>query len=172
MKTEWILDEWLGAVCYQGKYRFFLEHTAWWIIDYPSYSPSILNSKERINDFRNGILVVDENAEEFLEAMKEAEISLDDLRRLVNKQHQFTLADEDDDRGDLDLVFLINFDEKLYVSMFFDVTYEEYVPKGWKGVFDDPLKYVRKEIQDIWEEVKRDDIAGKRQQAYLTGRQN
>lgn len=172
MKTEWILDEWLGAVCYQGKYRFFLEHTAWWILDYASYDPSSLADGEDNSYFRNGILVVDENAEEFLEAMKEAEILLDDLRRLVNKQHKITLADEDDYRGDLQLVFLVNFDEKLYVSMFFDVAYEEYVPKGWKGVFDDPLKYVPKEIQDIWEEVERDDLGGKRQQAYLTGRKN
>lgn len=172
MKTEWILDEWLGVVCYQGKYRFFLEYTAWWILDYASYDPSSLADGEDNSYFRNGILVVDENATEFLEAMKEAEISLDDLRRLINEQHQITLADEDDDRGDLHLFFWINFDEKLYVSMFFDVEYEKYVPKGWKGVFDDPLKYVPKEIQDIWEEVERDDIAGKRQQAYLTGRQN
>jgi len=170
MKTEWVLDEWLGVVCYQGKYRFFLDHATYWVLDMATCSPSSLEGDSSY--YRNGILVVDENAEEFLEAMKEAEISLDDLCRLVNKQHQFTLADEDDDRGDLHLFFLINFDEKLYVSMFFDVTYEEYVPKGWKGVFDDPLKYVPKEIQDIWEEVERDDLAGKRQQAYLTGRQN
>lgn len=166
MKTEWILDEWLGAVCYQGKYRFFLEHNAWWILDYASYDPSSLTDSENNSYFRNGILVVDENAEEFLEAMKEAEISLDDLRHLVNKQHQITLADEDDYRGDLHLFFLVNFDEKLYVSMFFDTTYEEYVPKGWKGIFGDPLKYVPKEIQGIWEEVERDDIAGKRQKAH------
>jgi len=172
MKTEWVLDEWLGAVCYQGKYRFFLEHTAWWILDYASYDPSFLADGEDNSYFRNGILVVDENAEEFLEAMKGAEISLEDLRRLVNQQHKITLADEDDYRGDLQLVFFVNFDEKLYVSMFFDVTYEEYVPRGWKGVFDDPLKYVPKEVKNIWEEVECDDVAGKRHQAYLTGRQN
>lgn len=170
MKTVWKLDEWLGIVFYQGKYRFFLEYTAWWILDYATYDPSSLTDNEDNSYYRNGILVVDENPQEFLEAMKSAKISIDNLRRLVNEQHRIVLADEDDYRGDLHLVFLINFDEKLYVSMFADVGYEEYVPKGWKGVFDDPLKYLPEETKSIWKEVEKDDIATKRHNAHLKER--
>ncbi len=167
MKTEWKLDDWLGAICYQGKYRFFLEHATYWVLDMIACSPS---SKENSSYYRNGILVVDENPEEFLEAMQESEISLEDLRVLIDKQHKIVLADEDDYRGDLHLTFLVDFDKKLYVSMFFDVGYEEYVPQDWKGIYDDPLKYVPEEIRDIWQEVESDSIAEKRHQADLAER--
>lgn len=168
MKTEWKLDEWLAVVCYQGKYRFFLDDATYWVLDMATCSPS--SKQSDVSHYRDGILVVDENAGEFLQAIKDSEISIGKLQQLVNQQHQTVLADEDDYRGDLHLFFLINFDEKLYVSMFADVGYEEYVPKGWKGIFDDPLKYLPEEIQSIWKEVEKDDIDGKRHNAHLKER--
>jgi hypothetical protein len=146
-------DERLGLVIIEGNQRFFLEHDAWWILDYQRYSPSIIDSETRTTDFRNGILLVDENnAEKFLEVMKDSEVLAKDVRRLILEARELMETDEDEE--EFVLMFLIDFDKKLYVNGFFDFLvqpYEEFVPKGWTGILDNPLKYVSDDIKSLWE---------------------
>jgi hypothetical protein len=47
-------------------------------------------------------------------------------------------------------IFLIDFANHRYVSWFFDINYEEYIPTGWEGVFDNPLNYLSDEAKTIW----------------------
>jgi hypothetical protein len=153
MKTDRNYDEQLGLVIYQNKSMFFSEDDSWWILDYASYSPSISESENRQKYFRNGMLLVDEtNAEEFLEVMKESEMLPEEVRRLVLESRELMKTDEDED--DFLLIFLVDFDKKLYVSGYFDFhvrPYEEFVPKGWTGILDNPVKYVGDDIKSLWE---------------------
>jgi hypothetical protein len=144
-------DEQLGLVIYKSKLRFFLENDAWWILDYASRDPESIN--EDNSYYRNGMLLVDEtNAEESLEVMKESEMLPEDVRRLVLESRELMKTDEDED--EFVLMFLVDFDKKLYVSGYFDFhvrPYEEFVPKGWTGILDNPVKYVGDDIKSLWE---------------------
>jgi hypothetical protein len=134
MKTSVDYDEFLGVVKYQGEFRYLIDMVAWWIMDYATYDPRILTAAHR-DEFRGGVTVVDnDTAEDFLRALADQEITREDLKKL--------LAEKKDPEDEVRLTFLIDFDQRLYVSMFFDIGLEDYVPKGWKGIYDDPLKYI------------------------------
>lgn len=140
--TERIKDGYvLGVVLYQNTLIMYMAPSAWFVMDYPKYDPSIIASKERSSDFRDGVLLVDDStAEAYLKAMQADTISLEELR-----------AEFPGHKDALQPIFLIDFDGRRYISWYFDIDYEEYVPSGWEGVFDNPLNHLPDEVKVIWE---------------------
>lgn len=137
-------DELIGAVKHKSQWRFFAGTIAEWNLDYASYDPGYDPSKSSYL-FRGGLLTVDETkADAFCIAMSEHELSHDDVRSLVAEKGAEKVP----------LTVVVNFDEKLFVNGFYDLAIEEYVPTGWRGVFDDPLKYVPDEVRAIWQPLQ------------------
>ena len=131
-------DQLLGVIRLNNKYSFFTGGTADWNMDYKKYDPSY-NPAEWTYVFRNNILQVDENnAQQYCETMDKvsAEIVIDTIRQLG--------------ASEVILYFLIDFDNKLYINYYFDLSLEDYVPVGWKGLFDNPLNHVPDTIRSIW----------------------
>lgn len=139
--TERIEDGYvLGLVLYRSKLMMYMAPSAWFVMDYPRYDPSITASRERSGDFRDGVLVVDDSTvEDYLKSMQEDAVSLDELQAYLPEKKE-----------SLQPIFLIDFDSHRYVSWFFDIDYEEYIPAGWEGVFDNPLNYLPDEVKAIW----------------------
>lgn len=141
MKKELKRDECLGAVNFNGNWHFLALYVGEWILDYPSYEPYSDKSKK---NYRNGLWIVNEKtAAEFLEAMKNEEMSQDDVRQLIKEKSE----------DEIPLLFVINFDERLFVDGHPDRDIAEFVPEGWKGVEDSPLKYVPASIKSIWSPI-------------------
>lgn len=140
MKKDLNNDEYLGAVKVEGNWHFFADFVGEWILDYPAYDPDYDPSQWDYK-FRNGLLTVDEtNAEEFLKAMQEQELSLDSVKKLV--------AEKGEDK--IPLTYVVNFDERIFVDGNSERDIVEYVPVNWKGIEDTPLNYVPDEIKAVW----------------------
>lgn len=138
MKNDVKRDEWLGAVNVDGKWHLLALYTGEWILDYPTYDPFSDKSEK---NYRKGLWVVDQkNAQEFINAMRDEELSSSDVKELVKE------------RGveQMPLLYVVDFEKCLFVDGHHDRDIEEYVPKGWKGIKDFPLKYVPDEIKSIW----------------------
>lgn len=130
----------LGLVSYQDTIMIYMAPSAWFVMNYPKYDPSILASQERSTDFRNGVLMVDNSTvEAYVKAMRPDAISVNDLKGELPNNHEA-----------LQPIFLIDFNNQRYVSWFYDIDYEEYIPPNWEGIFDNPLTYLPDEIKQIW----------------------
>jgi hypothetical protein len=130
----------LGITHYNNSYRAYVAPSAWFVMDYKAYDPSITASQQRTNDFRNGVIVVDlDTADAYLSAMEPDLLPMDELRNALPAN------------GDqLQPLFLIDFETRQYISWYFDIGYEDYIPSGWKGVFDNPINYLPEPIRQIW----------------------
>ncbi len=67
----------------------YMAPSAWFVMDYPRHDPSIVASKNRSDDFRNDVLLVDESTvEDYLKSMQVNAVSLDELqyRRIYPKK--------------------------------------------------------------------------------------
>ena len=140
MKKELDYDEYLGAVKVEGNWHFLADFVGEWILNYPAYDPDYDPSQWKYK-FRNGLLVVDEtNAKEFLETMREKELSFESVKKLV--------AEKGKDK--IPLTYVIDFDECIFVDGNSERDIAEYVPRNWKGIEDFPLNYVPDEIKAVW----------------------
>jgi hypothetical protein len=116
----------VGCIKHKGDLQFYVMPIAWWILDYQSYDPSILE-KDTFK-FRDGVYVVsDEKITEYLSSIQADRVSLSELKYIKDN---FT---EEYSR----ITFFIDFDAKEYISGFPDVEAEMYLPdKTWKSKFD------------------------------------
>jgi len=131
----------LGVIHYKGEYTFYMNPSAWFVMDYARYDPDAAKDRNLKDYFRDGILVVDDfTAEAYMHSMKPDAVSVDELRAELPQK-----------KDSLQPIFLIDFDNHRYVSWYFDIDYEEYIPSGWEGVFENPLGYLSDEVRKIWE---------------------
>ncbi|MDY7013860.1 MAG: hypothetical protein SVX43_09745 [Cyanobacteriota bacterium] len=142
MKIEDIdIDDLLGAVCYGSRWHFFVCTVAEWILDYETYDPSVLSPFTDSFVFRDNLFKVDDsNFSEFIEAIKEFELALSEIRELL----------EFDGANNRDLLVVIDYDKKIYVNGFREIDIHNYVPDNWYGFEGDPLDFVPSEVQDLW----------------------
>ncbi|MDR1339814.1 MAG: hypothetical protein LBK58_07170 [Prevotellaceae bacterium] len=144
-----ILEDYLvGSVKYKEKFYFYAMPVAWWILDYEKYSPSILSSKERRINFRNGVLVVtDYNIKPYLESIQEYKLTHKELSEII-----YEIDRKYPEEGYAYLNFFIDFDKKEYINGFYDIELEDYLPdESWKGKFDEPLKYLPLHLRAQWQ---------------------
>lgn len=129
-------DELIGVVISQGKWGIYHAYLGEWIMDYARYDPSYDAAADG-KKFRNGLLVVDDSSiRAYLEWLEPYSVSLVDLSEFAHS-HGFSKARP---------VFLVNFDEHLFVTGFYDVAIEGYVPQGWRGVYADPVEHLPQEL--------------------------
>lgn len=135
----------LGCIEYNGKYNFYLMPIAWWILDYKKYDPE--NTQVDDFNFRNNIYTLTKsNKNAFLNSISDYSISLAELKDIISYYNN--LDYEFDSYGEL--FFYIDFDNNNYIYKFNDIELEDYLPNDWTGKFDEPLKYLPKNLQEIW----------------------
>lgn len=122
-----------GCIKYENSFQFYLMPIAWWILNYQTHDPTILQRDEF--NFRDGIYnVTDDKVEGYLNS-----ISIDNISFSKMKYIQDNFSKEYSR-----ITFYIDFDNKEYVNGFPDIEVEEYLPdETWKGIFDwNPAKYL------------------------------
>ncbi len=117
----------LGCIKYKERCNLYLMPIAYWILNYKKYDPSY-NPKDWDFIFRDNVLVVnDDNIDKFIKAIE------------VDKIDSYELAKSDVNN----MVFYIDFDDKLFVSSFNEIEVEDYLPHStWRGKYDSPIKYL------------------------------
>jgi hypothetical protein len=117
----------LGCIRHKEQYNFYFMPIAFWIIDYSKYDPTY-NPDDWDGVYRDNILIVtDDNVDSFMRAIE------------IDRIEHVTLVESNIE----DIVFYIDFDSKLFVNGFVEISAEEYLPTGWRGRYDDPLNYLR-----------------------------
>jgi hypothetical protein len=113
----------------------------YWILNNYAYNPSFNQSNWEFV-FRGNIRnVTDELIPDFLSAIAVDKVDLElDLPEINSIPKE-----------NLKLQFYINFDEKVFISSFYDIATEDYLPDGtWKGKFDDVKQFVPDSIRKIF----------------------
>lgn len=122
-----------GCIKYKTRYNIYLMPIALWILNYQKYDPDY---KPEIWSyiFRDNILnVTDDKIELFFISITKYKLNIVDLDTYmgINKNSHSTLR------------FFIDFDKKIFVNGFFDVSIEEYLPdNSWEGLFGYPSEYI------------------------------
>lgn len=117
----------LGIIKYRDFFNFYLMPIAYWILNIQKYDPDY-KPEDWSYIFRNNIEnVVDQEIDNFIEAIKEDQFD----PKAFNRE-------------DLPVInFYIDFDSKMLVSCYLYTEVERYLPnEDWKGIFDDPQKYL------------------------------
>ena len=134
------IDDLIGAVKYNSRWHFFAGVLAEWVMDYGKYDPSFSPSEED-NIFRNNLLVIDENnAYEFCDAMAPYELSSTQVEELIKNEGA----------NHFPVYILIDFDKKRYINGFSEISLEDYVPSGWNAYEGDPMKYLPENLRTLW----------------------
>lgn len=131
----------LGAVKYDTKWQFYYADLLMWILDYPAYNPNF-NPADEMFSWRGGLEIIDsENALAFCKLLGEFEVPASKIPFVTYSSNGYKA----------EIYFMVNFDEKLYVSGWSEnIALEEYIPNGWIGKFDDPYLYIPEEIKKSW----------------------
>jgi hypothetical protein len=115
----------LGAIKLKGNITYYLSPIAYWIMDYKSYDPDY-NPNEHSDIFRDNLLQVNtDNADLFLRAMQRDLVEIDTIKAFNVNNKEKTIK----------LQFLIDFDNSVFTSTFFDIDIHEYISKDWEGIF-------------------------------------
>lgn len=130
------------AIIYNNEFKWYVTDKELWFLDYNKLDNAYKNLGIEIQDNnepeeRIGIKVLDnENVAIFLQRINKYRTTKDELNYLLLEN--IKNKSEEDDLLDFSPVLLINFDNKTLYSMFPEpASYEEYVPKGWSGKYED-----------------------------------
>jgi hypothetical protein len=142
MKTEEKInsDYVVGAICYKGIWRFYFMPPIYWVTDSDYYDPGYNSQTSSDSEFRRGVGKLHAtNADIYIKSIEDDGVS----SSWINENYLIY-------KDDLKPVFLVDIDNHLFVSKFYDVDYENHVAPRWQGVFGDPLEYMPDEIKKIW----------------------
>ena len=130
----------VGAIRYKGDWGFYFMPPIYWATDADYYDPDYDPSKPSDSDFRGGVgKLTSANAEAYLQAIMDDFVSPDWVKS------NYAIY-----QTDLRPVFLLDIDNNVFVSGFYDVDYENHVAPGWQGIFGDPLDYMPEEVRNPW----------------------
>ena len=128
------------AVIYNNELKWYITDKELWFLDYNKLDSAYENLGISIEDNdepeeRRGLKVLDnENIDIFLKRINKYVVTKEELNYLLLKN----IGSNSEDLLDLSPVLLINFNNKTLYSMFPEpASYEEYVPKGWSGKYED-----------------------------------
>lgn len=129
----------------RGAWFYVIGTTADFIMDYPSYDPTYFPGRGGIV-FRGGLDVVSPtDGFQYLAALAEGVASIADVGTIVEKYGPDRTRPQ----------FLIDFDNAMFISAFFDQALEDEVGPGWTGSYTDPLASAPAELQAIWPPFER-----------------
>ncbi|MDH7463536.1 hypothetical protein QEG73_19705 [Chitinophagaceae bacterium 26-R-25] len=125
----------LGCVKYKGNFTFYLMPIAYWILNYAKYDPAY-NPNDWNDVFRDNILNVDDDKIELF------------INSIDTDKIDIVLGDVKEHKLQDIFLFFIDFDLKLFISYFDDISIEEYLPDNtWTGRFDNPVGYLPESLQ-------------------------
>ncbi|MHB8625274.1 MAG: arsinothricin resistance N-acetyltransferase ArsN1 family A [Aggregatilineales bacterium] len=131
------LDESLAAVKFKGRWRFFHDVETMFLLDYSAFDSDYVPVP---GEFRYGTLIVDEsNAEQWMNEL---------THELTPQQLLHTYWR--DTRRRVELTFVIDFDEKLWVGQMWHMDQsplQDYQPDGWLTGEDEARKRLRRNFQ-------------------------
>lgn len=135
------------AVIYNNELKWYITDKELWFLDYNKLDSAYENLGISIEDNdepeeRRGLKVLDnENIDIFLKRINKYVVTKEELNYLLLKN----IGSNSEDLLDLSPVLLINFNNKTLYSMFPEpASYEEYVPKGWSGKYEDFTELIPK----------------------------
>ncbi len=137
---EKIFVDWdysLAAVKFKDNWRFFYDIESMFLLNYPSFDDT---HNPTDGEFRYGTLIVDENNDEqWMNSIVE-EVNLEQVPNLYWESTERRVQ----------LTFLINFDEKLWIGYRWkmdQLPLDEYQPQGWTTQEDNVLDYLPPDLK-------------------------
>lgn len=137
------------AVIYNNELKWYITDKELWFLDYNKLDNAYKNLGISIQDNnepeeRSGIKVLDnENVDVFLQRVDKYMATKEELNYLLLENIES--KSEGEDLLDLSPVLLINFNNRTLYSMFPEpASYEEYVPEGWSGKYEDFTELIPK----------------------------
>ena len=139
----------ITAIIYNNELFWYVTKKDIWYMDEKKYIKMFEEAGYKIDlnnadDLRRNILILDrDNIEIFMHRLEKYVVSTKELNDFLKKE----LKKNDEWFFDLSPSFYLNFDEKIFYSLYREYAkYENYVPAGWYGEYEDfmekiPLKY-------------------------------
>lgn len=136
------------AVVFRNKWSWYVTEKDYWFLDLTKLEKAFLikgYQLPNLGDYsdRFDIGVLDENsADKFLNEISESKVSLVELRELVLK---LACGSKESENFPTELTpsLLVDFDNKLLMSYFPEpASFENYIPDGWDGVYENFLNKV------------------------------
>lgn len=126
-------------VIHKKQFQWYVTDRELWYLDYVKFAQAFeshLAVDEYIEPERKGIEILSSgNAELFLKRIQSYKADAATLLKLFEDKIE---SGEEEDVLDFIPSFLVDFDQKVFYSLFPEpVSFEEYVPSDWKGTYED-----------------------------------
>lgn len=136
-------------VKHEGKYTWYVSEKELWIMDLleldnafrRKFNQPEVTETEADYEERVGCEILSEkNIEQFQEAMKDFEVSYTELINYFNLYSEVYLNGVN---SEVETSFYLDFDNKFFYSFFQEPgSYEDFVPTGWRGIFEKVAKKI------------------------------
>ncbi|WP_146189895.1 hypothetical protein [Paenibacillus elgii] len=136
-------------VKHEGKYTWYVSEKELWIMDLleldnafrRKFNQPEVTETEADYEEREGCEILSEkNIAQFQEAMKEYKVSYTELTDYFNLYSEVYL---DGVSSAVETSFYLDFDNKIFYSFFKEPgSYEQFVPTGWRGIFEEDVQKV------------------------------
>lgn len=137
------------GVTYNNNFKWYVTDKEIWYLDYNKLDHAYgANYNLQEPEERRNLRVLDgNNVQDFLDNVKQYECSTEELRLGVKAKRK--VIEDADDILDFSPSLYVNFDKKFLISLFPEpASFEDYVPKGWRGEYGDFTKDIP--VQDIF----------------------
>ena len=131
----------LVAVIYNNQFRWYVTDKELWFLDYNKLDNAYksigasIEENDEVNERKDIKILDNNNINIFLKRINKYLVTKDELNQLLTEKIRTKI--EGEDLLDFSPVLLIKFDNKILYSMFPEpASYEEYVPKGWHGKYE------------------------------------
>jgi hypothetical protein len=138
-------DNILVLVLKDGEYSWYISNKYIWILNYKQYINAFNIEEDDFSERFNIGIVEHEYINVFLEKIDERRIFITDLRIGFKS---FLPIKEWEESSFLFPSLFINFDDKILKSVYSEgLQFEEFVPSGWDGKYDDFYSEIPQEIK-------------------------
>ncbi|QTL47245.1 hypothetical protein [Priestia aryabhattai] len=129
------------GVIHKKQFQWYVTDRELWYLDYVKFAQAFENQgdlavDEYIEPERKGMEILSsENAELFLKRIESYKGDAANLLKLFEDKIE---SEDEEDVLDFSPSFLVDFDQKVFYSLFPEPTsFEEYVPSDWKETYED-----------------------------------
>lgn len=136
-------DEVVVLVKYKEKYTWYVSEKELWIMDLLEldnafrrkfHEPEVTETEADFEERIGCEILSEKNIEQFQEAIKDFEVSYTELIDYFQLYSEVYL---DGMNSEVEISFYLDFDSKIFYSFFKEPgSYEEFVPTGWRGIFE------------------------------------
>ena len=137
------------GVTFRNAFAWYVTEREYWYLDYTKYNHALLAAGydrfvSEDYSFRFHIPILDEHtAERFLSSIADKHVPASALSQMMAERRA---RDEQDDLLDFAPCLLANFDQRQFSSLYPEmIRFEQYVPDGWSGSYQDFLSEIPEE---------------------------